>query len=103
MSAISKSSGETARMHRLAWAFADCLCDYPFLICWLHYIVTALEAVKFGLYKTSLGTSVWCWYSYMFYSFIFNPIMVSNLASLFGCTPEGPASFYDGSGLNILK
>ena len=34
----SEGSGETERMHRLAWAFAGCLCDkYHDLMSWLIY------------------------------------------------------------------
>ena len=38
MSANSEDSGETARMHRLAWAFAGHQCDKcPNLVCWLNW------------------------------------------------------------------
>ena len=34
---------------------------------------------------------------------VVNPVMVNNFASLFGCTPVGQVSNYDGSGLKIFR
>ena len=42
MCANSEGSDETARMRRLAWAFAGCLCDkYHNLMSWLNYEYTS--------------------------------------------------------------
>ena len=56
-------AGETARMHRLAWAFAGWLCDkYHNLMSWLHWCV--LYAVRPILFN-SLGSEngqAWNWF-----------------------------------------
>ena len=44
MCANSEGSGETARMRRLAWAFAGCLCDkYHNLTSWLNFSIPYVQ------------------------------------------------------------
>ena len=60
MCANSEGSGETARMRRLAWAFAGCLCDkYHNLMSWLKWFIICFnsEPVSEVLSNTKLKMS----------------------------------------------
>ena len=62
MYANSEGSGETARMRRLARAFASCLCDkYQNLMSWLkyfQYFFSQYFELMFSVFLNSINTLV---------------------------------------------